>query len=70
MTVDLRMTDQIVDLIDEGIDLAIRIGALKDSTLVAKKAREQPARAVRVAARISPRTARRVIRPISPGTNA
>lgn len=36
-SVDLRMTDQIVDLIDEGIDLAIRIGALKDSTLVAKK---------------------------------
>jgi DNA-binding transcriptional LysR family regulator len=37
VSVDLRMTDQIVDLIDEGIDLAIRIGALKDSTLVAKK---------------------------------
>lgn len=37
VNVDLRMTDQIVDLVDEGIDLAIRIGALKDSTLVAKK---------------------------------
>ncbi len=37
VSVDLRMTDQIVDLVDEGIDLAIRIGALKDSTLVAKK---------------------------------
>ncbi|SAL87144.1 LysR family transcriptional regulator [Caballeronia arvi] len=37
VTVELRMTDQIVDLVDEGIDLAIRIGALKDSTLVAKK---------------------------------
>jgi DNA-binding transcriptional LysR family regulator len=37
VTVELRMTDQIVDLVDEGIDLAIRIGALKDSTLVARK---------------------------------
>ncbi|BBP96510.1 LysR family transcriptional regulator [Burkholderia sp. SFA1] len=37
VAVELRMTDQIVDLVDEGIDLAIRIGALKDSTLVAKK---------------------------------
>ncbi|MDR5854634.1 LysR substrate-binding domain-containing protein [Caballeronia sp. LZ062] len=37
VTMDLRMTDQIVDLVDEGIDLAIRIGALKDSTLVARK---------------------------------
>ncbi|BAN23311.1 LysR family transcriptional regulator [Caballeronia insecticola] len=37
VSIELRMTDQIVDLVDEGIDLAIRIGALKDSTLVAKK---------------------------------
>jgi len=37
VTVDLRMTDQIVDVVDEGIDLAVRIGALKDSTLVARK---------------------------------
>jgi DNA-binding transcriptional LysR family regulator len=37
VTVELRMTDQIVHLVDEGIDLAIRIGALKDSTLVARK---------------------------------
>ncbi len=35
--IDLRMTNQIVDLVDDGIDLAIRIGALKDSTLVARK---------------------------------
>lgn len=37
VSIELRMTDQIVDLVDEGIDLAIRIGALKDSTLIAKK---------------------------------
>src|SRR5471030_452706 len=33
----LRVTIQIVDLVDKGIDLAVRIGALKDSTLVARK---------------------------------
>ncbi|WP_250865747.1 LysR family transcriptional regulator [Caballeronia sp. INSB1] len=38
VTVELRMTDQIVHLVDEGIDLAIRIGALKDSTLARKLA--------------------------------
>ncbi|WP_244827788.1 MULTISPECIES: LysR family transcriptional regulator [unclassified Caballeronia] len=37
VSIELRMTDQIIDLVDEGIDLAIRIGALKDSTLVARK---------------------------------
>jgi DNA-binding transcriptional LysR family regulator len=37
VSIDLRMTDQIVDLVDDGIDLAIRIGALKDSTFIAKK---------------------------------
>lgn len=37
VSLDLRLTDQIVDLVDKGIDLAIRLGALKDSTLVARK---------------------------------
>jgi DNA-binding transcriptional LysR family regulator len=37
VSLDLRLTDQIVDLVDKGIDLAVRIGALKDSTLVARK---------------------------------
>jgi DNA-binding transcriptional LysR family regulator len=37
VSLDLRMSDRIVDLIDEGIDVAIRIGALKDSSLVARK---------------------------------
>ncbi|WP_345813983.1 LysR family transcriptional regulator [Paraburkholderia sp. PREW-6R] len=37
VSVDLRLTDQLVDLVDAGIDVAIRIGALKDSSLVARK---------------------------------
>jgi DNA-binding transcriptional LysR family regulator len=35
--VELILTDRVVDLVGEGIDLAVRIGALEDSTLVAKK---------------------------------
>ena len=37
VSVDLRLSDHIVDLVDAGVDLAIRIGALKNSTLVAKR---------------------------------
>lgn len=36
-TVELIVTNRLVDLVTEGIDLAIRAGDLKDSTLVAKK---------------------------------
>ena len=32
----LHLTDSIVDIIDQGYDLAVRIGELKDSSLVAK----------------------------------
>lgn len=35
--VDLRLTDNRVALVEEGLDLAIRIGPLRDSTLMAKK---------------------------------
>lgn len=34
---DVHLTDNFVDIIREGFDLAIRIGELEDSTLVAKK---------------------------------
>ena len=36
LTVDVGLTDRFVDLMDEGWDLAIRIGALRDSTLTVR----------------------------------
>lgn len=35
--IDLSMTDAFIDPVEEGIDLVIRIGELKDSSLVARK---------------------------------
>lgn len=37
VTVDLRLDDRFVNLVEEGVDVAVRIGALTDSTLVARK---------------------------------
>ena len=37
LRVSVDLTDQVVDLVNDGFDLAIRIGALADSTLVAKR---------------------------------
>jgi DNA-binding transcriptional LysR family regulator len=37
VTVDLGLNDRYVDLVDEGWDLAVRVGRLKDSRLVARK---------------------------------
>ena len=37
VTVDLALTDRFVDLVEEGWDLAVRIGRLRDSTLVARR---------------------------------
>lgn len=37
VTIDLRLGDQMADLIDEGIDVAVRIGNLPDSRLLSRK---------------------------------
>jgi len=37
VTVDLGLNDRVVDLIEEGWDVAVRIGRLADSTMVARK---------------------------------
>lgn len=36
LTVDLRLTDRLVDIIEEGIDVAIRVGDVVDSRLIAR----------------------------------
>jgi DNA-binding transcriptional LysR family regulator len=37
VTVDLRLNDQMIDIVEQGIDLAIRIGDLPDSGLVSRR---------------------------------
>jgi DNA-binding transcriptional LysR family regulator len=37
MTLDLRLEDRYVDLIDEGIDVALRISTMQESSLIARK---------------------------------
>ena len=59
---DVSYSDRVVDLIGERFDAAIRIGALKDSSLVAR--RIAPVRAVLVA---SPAYLARHGRPSRPG---
>jgi DNA-binding transcriptional LysR family regulator len=36
VSVDLRLSDRMVNLVEDGVDLAVRIGHLPDSTLVAR----------------------------------
>ena len=62
LEIDVSYTDRLVDLIGERFDAAIRIGALKDSTLVAR--RIAPVRPVLVA---SPDYLARRGRPSTPG---
>jgi DNA-binding transcriptional LysR family regulator len=36
LLVDLRLSDQLIDLVEEGVDVAIRVGELADSRLIAR----------------------------------
>lgn len=40
MRVELVLTNRIVDLVGDGVDLAVRVGTLKDSSLIATKFRD------------------------------
>lgn len=40
VTLDLRLEDRYVDLVDEGIDVALRISTMTDSSLIARKISE------------------------------
>lgn len=42
LKIDLLLEDRIINMVEEGIDLAIRIGWLQESNLVAKKVCETP----------------------------
>ncbi len=42
VSVDLRLTDRFVDLIEEGVDMAVRVGRLEDSAMVARRLGEAP----------------------------
>lgn len=40
--IDLKLSDNRISLIEEGFDLAVRVGVLRDSTLVVKKLSDMP----------------------------
>jgi DNA-binding transcriptional LysR family regulator len=46
VSLDLRLEDRFADLVDEGIDLAVRITAMPDSSLIARKIADSPMRIV------------------------
>ncbi|MFX8786245.1 LysR substrate-binding domain-containing protein, partial [Acinetobacter baumannii] len=37
ITIDLRLDDRVVDLVEEGFDVAVRLTELTDSSLIAKR---------------------------------
>ncbi len=42
LTIELRLDDRVVDMVEEGIDISLRIGWLEDSRLVARRICDAP----------------------------
>ncbi|HEB93774.1 MAG TPA: LysR family transcriptional regulator [Gammaproteobacteria bacterium] len=42
VTVELRLDDRVIDMVDEGIDVSVRIGWLEDSRLIARRICDAP----------------------------
>lgn len=42
LSIDLQLSEDVVDIVGKGIDMAIRIAPLKDSTLIARKITDNP----------------------------
>ncbi|MEL7537023.1 MAG: LysR family transcriptional regulator [Pseudomonadota bacterium] len=62
VSVDLRLADRFVNLVDEGIDVAVRIAELSDSSLFARKLAE-----VRIVVCASPAYFEKYGKPTAPG---
>ena len=61
VSVDLRLEDRYVDLVDEGIDLALRISTMTDSSLIARKIAD-----MRIVIAAAPALLRRLGAPATP----
>lgn len=42
LSIDLQLSEDVIDIVGKGIDMAIRIAPLKDSTLIARKIADNP----------------------------
>ncbi|MDR7342468.1 DNA-binding transcriptional LysR family regulator [Pantoea alhagi] len=42
MRIDLQLSDEVVDIVGSGIDIAVRVAPLRDSTLIARKIADNP----------------------------